>query len=143
MKILVSACLLGCACRYDGNSKANDAVLALMGKHTLIPVCPEQMGGLPTPRPPAERQGSLVINNQGRDVTGEYTRGAGEALRLYRLYGCDAALLKARSPSCGGGVIYDGSFTGALTAGDGVCAQMLKAQGIPVADEDHIDQLGL
>ena len=143
MKILVSACLLGCACRYDGNSKANDAVLALMQQHTLIPVCPEQLGGLPTPRPPAERQDGLVINNQGRDVTHEYTRGAQEALQLYNLYGCEAALLKARSPSCGSGVIYDGSFSGALTAGDGVCAQMLKAQGIRVADEDHIQLLNL
>ena len=84
-----------------------------------------------------------MINNQGRDVTHEYTRGAQEALQLYNLYGCEAALLKARSPSCGSGVIYDGSFSGALTAGDGVCAQMLKAQGIRVADEDHIQLLNL
>ena len=99
MTILVSACLLGCPCRYDGKSKPNDAVLALMEQHTLIPICPEQMGGLATPRVPAERRGDGVFTETGGDVTAQYRRGAEEALRLAKLYGCTHAILKERSPS--------------------------------------------
>ena len=138
MTILVSACLLGCPCRYDGQSKPHPAVLALMEEHTLIPVCPEQMGGLATPRPPAERQGAGVFTQAGTDVTGQYRRGAEEALRLARLYGCDCAVLKEKSPSCGSGQIYDGSFSRKLTAGDGVTAQLLKENGIAVYGESEV-----
>ena len=101
MRLLVSACLLGVCCRYDGQSKANEAVLRLADKHELIPVCPEQLGGLPTPRPPSEIRQGRVINRMGQDVTAQYQKGAEEALRLCRLLHCDAAILKARSPSCG------------------------------------------
>lgn len=138
MRLLVSACLLGCACRYDGGGKPCGAVLALQGAHELIPVCPEQLGGLPTPRPPAERQGDRVVNRLGQDVTEEYLRGAQEALRLCRALKCDAAILKARSPSCGCGQIYDGSFSSALIPGDGVTAALLKENGIPVWMEEDL-----
>lgn len=141
MNILVSACLLGVRCRYDGASKPNEAVLRLMEEHTLIPICPEQLGGLATPRMPAERQGDAVRTQSGTDVTEQYRRGAEEALRLCRLYGCEAAVLKERSPSCGAGVVYDGTFSGTLTAGDGVAAELLTANGIPVYGESETEKL--
>ena len=141
MNILVSACLLGVRCRYDGDSKPNEAVLRLMEEHTLIPICPEQLGGLATPRPPAERQGDAVRTRSGRDVTEQYRRGAEEALRLCRLYGCEAAVLKERSPSCGSGAVYDGTFSGVLTTGDGVTAELLTANGIPVYGESQLEKL--
>lgn len=137
MKIMVSACLLGCSCRYDGRSKADERVLALNTCHTLIPVCPEQLGGLSTPRLPAEIQGERVIRRDGADVTAEYSKGAREALRLYRLLGCDAAILKARSPSCGKGCIYDGTFSGSLTEGSGVTAALFQQNGVRIFTEDE------
>lgn len=135
MTLLVSACLLGLPCRYDGAAKPAPQVLELMAEHRLIPVCPEQLGGLPTPRPPAECRDGRVINRAGWDVTAEYVRGAESALKLARLYGCRGAILKERSPSCGCGYIYDGSFSGTLIPGDGVTARLLKAHGIPVTGE--------
>ena len=141
MTILVSACLLGTACRYDGRSKADAAVTALLARHTLIPVCGEIFGGLPTPRPPAERRGARVVTKDGRDVTVAYRRGAEEVVRLARLYGARAAILKERSPSCGRGEVYDGTFTGTLTAGDGVTAALLEEHGIPVYGESRIEEL--
>ena len=141
MKLLISACLLECCCRYDGASKPQPWVEALAQKHTLVPVCPEQMGGLPTPRTPSERVGDKVLMKDGTDVTVQYRRGAEEALRLYDLFRCDGALLKARSPSCGVGAVYDGSFSGTLIPGDGVTAQLLKQRGIPVWTEEDIEQL--
>ena len=141
MRILISACLLGCRCRYDGASKPQPWIAALAERHTLVPVCPEQLGGLSTPRPPAERCGVRVVTREGGDVTAQYRRGAEEALRLCRLLGCDTALLKERSPSCGSGAIYDGTFTGTVTAGDGVTAELLRKNGIPVYEETQADQL--
>ena len=141
MKILISACLLGARCRYDGASREHPEVLKLAERHTLAPVCPEQLGGLPTPRTPSERQGDAVCTREGTDVTEAYRRGAEEALRLCRMLGCEAAVLKERSPSCGCGEIYDGTFTGTLTAGDGVTAELLKSCGIPVYGESQIDDL--
>ena len=126
--ILVSACLLGCACRYDGQSKPNPLAQELARRGLAVPVCPEQLGGLPTPRNPSERRA-------------EYCRGAEETLRLGRLYGCTAAVLKERSPSCGCGRIYDGTFTGTLTDGDGVTAALLKAHGIPMYGESELEKL--
>ena len=140
MRLLVSACLLGCACRYDGASKPCPAVLALAERHELVPVCPEQLGGLPTPRPPAERRGDRVVTQSG-DVTEQYRRGAEETLKLCKLFGCEAAVLKERSPSCGHGQVYDGTFSGTLTAGDGVTAELLSAHGIPVYGESQIEEL--
>ena len=138
MRVLVSACLLGVCCRYDGQSKACPAVLELLKAHELIPVCPEQLGGLPTPRPPAEIQGNRVINREGTDVTAQYQKGAEEAARLYQVLDCDCAVLKARSPSCGCGEVYDGSFSGTLVPGDGITAQALKRRGVRVLTEETL-----
>ena len=142
MKILVSHCFLGEPCRYDGTGCLDRQVIELHGAgHELIPVCPEQLGGLATPREPAERRGQSVWNRKGEDVTGAFCRGAGEALRLAQLYGCTLALLKERSPSCGSGNIYDGSFTGTVTDGDGVTAELLKKNGIRVVGEGDAEEL--
>ena len=140
MKILISACLLGVCCRYDGDSKAYPGIEQLARQHTLVPVCPEQLGGLPTPRPPAERRGGRVVTQSG-DVTEQYLRGAEETLKLCKLLGCEAAVLKERSPSCGRGQVYDGTFSGTLTAGDGVTAELLAAHGILVYGESQIEKL--
>ena len=141
MRILISACLLGMPCRYDGASKPHPLAAALAQRHELVPVCPEQLGGLPTPRPPAERQGDAVRTQAGADVTEQYRRGAEEAARLCRLLGCQAAVLKERSPSCGSGEIYDGTFTGTRVPGDGVTAERLRAEGIPVYGESELQRL--
>lgn len=140
--VLVSACLLGLRCRYNAEPVANERVLALAKTHTLIPVCPEQLGGLSTPRPPAERLGERVVSNDGTDVTSAFVRGAEETLLLARTLGCKTAILKARSPSCGHGRIYDGSFTGKLIPGSGVTAELLAKNGIRVFTEDELpDQI--
>lgn len=141
MTILVSACLLGCPCRYDGTAKADPRVLALMERHTLIPVCPEQLGGLPTPRLPSERREGGVFDRGGKDVTAQYRQGAEEVLRLARLYGCTHAVLKERSPSCGSGQIYDGIFSHVLVPGSGVAAELLAQNGITVLGESQADIL--
>ena len=142
MKILVSACLLGEACRYDGKSKPCEAVLRLKKQHELIPVCPEVMGGLPTPRIPSECQsGGSVINRIGADVTAEYRAGAMAVLEIAKKHGCDVAILKERSPACGKGLIYDGSFSKTLTGGNGVCAACLIENGIRVLGESELEQL--
>ena len=141
MKILISACLLGLPCRYDGASKPQLWVEELARRHELIPMCPEQMGGLPTPRNPSERRGDRVVMRTGEDVTEQYRRGAACALRLYQRLGCKAAVLKERSPSCGCGAVYDGTFTGTLTAGDGVTAALLQAHGIRVLGESQVLEL--
>ena len=140
-KILVSACLLGVECRYKGDSMPCEAVLALKDKHTLIPVCPEQSGGLPTPRIPSERVGDKVMTRDGRDVTAEYNKGAETALYLAKELGADLAILKANSPSCGKGMIYDGTFTGGKREGNGVTSDLLIKNGIPVYTEEEIDQV--
>lgn len=138
MKILISACLLGLPCRYDGASKPQPWAETLAVRHELVPVCPEQLGGLPTPRHPSERRGEQVVMRSGSDVTAQYRRGAESALALCRLLGCEAAILKERSPSCGHGEIYDGSFSGTLTAGNGVTAALLLENGIPVYGESQV-----
>ena len=140
MNILVSACLLGAACRYDGRSVPCPTLVEAARRGVrLIPFCPEIYGGLPTPREPAERMGDMVVNRAGEDVTAQYRRGAEEALRLCRLFGCERAILKEKSPSCGSGRIYDGTFTGTLTSGDGVTAALLKANGIEVTGESQAE----
>ena len=140
-RLLISRCLLGEPCRYDGKSKPLPAetLQALREQYELIPVCPEVLGGLPTPRTPSERQGGRVVMKTGADVTAEYRRGAGEALRLAQENHVCAALLKERSPSCGKGEIYDGTFTGTLTEGNGVTAELLMENGIPVYGESEIE----
>ena len=139
--LLISACLLGVQCRYDGGSKPVMPTVALMEQYHLIPICPEQLGGLPTPREPSERRADTVVSRSGADVTAQFRRGAEQALHLARIFGCKKAVLKERSPSCGAGEIYDGSFTGARVPGDGVTAQLLKANGIAVFGESEIETL--
>ena len=141
MRILISGCLLGVCCRYDGASKPHPLAEELSKKHELVPVCPEQLGGLATPRSPAERQGERIIAKTGVDVTDQYHRGAEEALKIYRLLGCEAAVLKERSPSCGKNGIYDGTFTGTLVSGNGVTAELFLKHGIPVYGESRLSEL--
>lgn len=139
--VLISGCLLGLCCRYDGKSKLNENISALSEKYYLIPVCPEQLGGLKTPRNPSEIINGRVISSAGDDVTAEYRRGAEEALRLARLFGCKKAILKERSPSCGFGKIYDGSFSGTLIDESGIAAALLAENGIAVFGESRIAEL--
>lgn len=140
-RVLISACLLGVRCRYDGQGQGLGAAEALLARCEPIPVCPEQLGGLPTPRTPAERMGDRVLNREGADVTDAFERGAREAVRLAGLCGARFALLKARSPSCGSREIYDGSFTGRTVPGMGVAAQALTDAGVEVYDEARLDAL--
>ena len=141
MRILISACLLGLCCRYDGQSRECPEAVRLLETHELVPVCPEQLGGLPTPRPPAEICGGRVATRTGEDVTEAYRKGAREALRLYALTGCECAVLKAGSPSCGRDMIYDGSFTGRKIPGMGVTARLLAERGIPVYSEEDLRRI--
>ena len=136
-KILVSACLLGLCTRYKGDGCRCDRLLALAKEHTLIPVCPEQLGGLPTPRDPSERVGDRVMSCIGNDVTRQYALGAQCALTIAQLANIDFAILKAKSPSCGRGLIYDGTFTGGKIPGNGVTAELLLANGIPVYTDEE------
>lgn len=114
---------------------------ALREKYTLIPVCPETAGGLPIPREPSERVGARVLSRSGRDVTAEYALGAQTAEALARRFGCKKALLKANSPSCGTGQIYDGTFSGTLIPGDGMAAERLRAMGVAVYSEKETGAL--
>lgn len=143
MKILVSACLLGWPCRYDGQGKKHPEVEALRTRgHELIPVCPEVQGGLLTPRPPAERQrDGRVVNREGTDVTEAYRAGAELALKTALEQGCELAILKERSPSCGSREIYDGTFSGKLVPGDGVTVQLLRQAGIQVLGESQAETI--
>ena len=139
-KVIISACLLGVDCKYDGgnNRMPEDTIEKLTGKYELIPVCPECYGGLTTPRTPSERLGDKVVSKTGADVTGQFHKGAAAALYLARLFDVKIAILKANSPSCGSGTIYDGTFTGTLVPGDGVTAELLKAHGIKIIDENAL-----
>lgn len=134
--IIVSACLLGVSCRYDGNSKPNEKIIDLKEKYNLIPICPEIMGGLPTPRMPAEIKDGRVKTENGIDVTEEYKKGADEAIKLARLFGCKKAILKENSPSCGCGKIYNGEFTRTLKDGNGITAELFIKNGIDVFGEN-------
>ena len=142
-KLLISACFLGAVCRYDGKSVPlpPETIMALNEKYELVPVCPEQLGGLPTPRAPSERCGDAVVTSNGNDVTAQYVRGAQQALYLADTLGCRVALLKESSPSCGSGEIYDGTFSRTLVPGDGVTAALLKERGITVYGESKLEQL--
>lgn len=141
-RILVSACLLGIPCRYDGRSMPCDKVISLAEKYELVPVCPEIYGGLSTPRVPSERIGERVMMKNGTDVTENYARGAAAALELCRIFDIKTAILKEKSPSCGCGAIYDGSFSGRLTDGNGVTAELLLSHGIRVVGESFVEEIG-
>ncbi len=137
MKIC-SACLLGIKCRYDGKEETNRKIVNLSRKEILIPVCPEQLGGLSTPREPAEQKGEKVVTKSGKDVSENFKRGAKQVLKIAGRYGIKVAILKQRSPSCGCGQIYDGTFSGKIIEGDGVTASLLKKRGIKVMTEEDL-----
>ena len=141
--LLISACLLGVECKYSGGSNAlpEETIEKLRTRYRLIPVCPETAGGLPTPRDPSERLGERVVSCRGADVTAQFKKGAEAALTLARRYGCTTALMKEHSPSCGSGLIYDGSFLGKLVKGDGCAAELLKAAGVSVVGENITELL--
>ena len=139
--LLISACLLGIPCRYDGRSVSCDFACGLEEKYNLIPICPEIYGGLSTPRIPSEICGERVMMRDGSDVTENYKRGAEASLKIARLNGCTKALLKERSPSCGKNKIYDGSFTSRLVDGRGITADLLIKNGIEVYGESEIRKL--
>ena len=136
--LLLSACLAGVPCRMDGNAKPVPALLSLAVRGEAVLVCPEVLGGLSIPRVASERRpDGRVINAAGEDVTAAFVLGAQRALEICRARGCDCAVLKAKSPSCGKGLIYDGSFTRTLTRGDGVLAALLQREGIRVLTEEE------
>lgn len=138
--VLVSACLLGVKCRYDGACKPNDHVLSHKGRFVYIPFCPECYGGLPTPRAAAEIQpDGRVVNNLGTDVTEAYQKGAAQAVTLCRDFKINYAILKSRSPACGPDSSYDGTFTRTLVARPGLCAQALMDHGVTVFSEESFD----
>ena len=140
-KLLVSACLLGENCKYNGGNNYTPETEKLKERFELLPVCPEQLGGLPTPRLPSERVGDKVLARSGADVTEAFRRGAEKTLEIALAHGVTRAVLKERSPSCGSGAIYDGSFSGAVVSGDGVAAEKLKQHGITVFGESRIGDL--
>lgn len=130
--MIVSACLAGYPCRYDGKAKPCAQVIELVRAGKAIPVCPEQLGGLPTPRSAAEIRAGRVVDDEGTDRTEAFRRGAQAVLALAQTYGATQALLQNRSPSCGSGWIYDGTFSKRLIPGDGVTARLLSENGIQV-----------
>ena len=131
-KILVSACLLGIDCKYDGKNNKNEKVLEYIKNKEVIPICPEIMGGLPTPRIPSEIKDNKVITKDNKNVTNNFYKGAEEVLYLAKLLNVKKALLKAKSPSCGVGEIYDGTFTHTKIKGDGITTRLLKENNIEV-----------
>ncbi len=143
MKVIISACLLGVRCRYDGGHSRNETAMNQQRTYQLIPVCPEESGGLSTPRPAAEIVGgdgdavldgkAKVMTADGTDVTEAFLKGAHHALQVAQSHEATHVILKARSPSCGCGDIYDGTFSGTLTSGDGVTTALLKRHGITVS----------
>lgn len=144
MNILISACLLGINTKYDGGSNKVSKLIDLIKDVTFIPICPEQLGGLSTPRPPAEiileDEKLTVVNNQGENVTSQFVKGAKETLKTAKLYNCKYAILKERSPSCGSSKVYDGSFQGKVRHGKGVTAALLQDNGIKVYSEESINE---
>jgi uncharacterized protein YbbK (DUF523 family) len=148
---LISACLCGIKCKYNGKDNTDPCFVRLMHKGEVIPVCPEQLGGLPTPRTPAEiicgsgqdvlMGKSRVMTSDGLDVTENFIKGAYETLNIAKNVGADTAILKSHSPSCGSGCIYDGSFSKRLRKSDGVTAALLKQNGVKViTEDDYLDK---
>ena len=142
-KVLISACLAGINCKFNGeNNLLSSGVLdEISKKYHLLFVCPEVFGGLGTPREPAEMKDGLVVTKTAKDVSENFKFGAEICLKIAKLNGCKKAILKARSPSCGSGQIYDGSFSKRLVFGDGVAAKLLKENEILVFSEDEIGRL--
>ena len=137
MKILVSACLLGCKCRYDGKLQQKNIAKFFSNDYCLIPFCPEQAGGLPTPRIPCEIKNKKTFNKIGEDKTTEFYKGAEETLNICKIFNIKLAILKSKSPSCGFGEIYNGNFTNTLIAGNGVTANLLYENGLNIYNENN------
>jgi len=137
MKIC-SACLLGIKCRYDGRGKPNKKVIDSSQEDILIPVCPEQLGGLLTPRESAERIGKKIFTKSGKDVTRSFRKGAERALKIAQIFNIREAILKQGSPSCGCGMIYDGSFSRKLIKGDGIMTELFRNNGIKIISEENL-----
>ncbi|MDD5582682.1 MAG: DUF523 domain-containing protein [Candidatus Marinimicrobia bacterium] len=149
-KLLVSACLVGLSCRYGGNAKPCQKVLEMSTRYDFIPFCPEQAGGLPTPRIPCELRASAqailaglgeVVNREGEMCTQAFLKGARETVKVLHLLHIQKALLKEESPSCGKNRVFDGTFQGRLIPGCGITAHMLKNEGITIYSEEEIDKL--
>lgn len=143
MKIMVSACLLGENCKYNVGSNLNPDLLRLLAGHTVIPVCPEVLGGLPVPRIPAEIVNGAVVNREGISVDDAFRRGAEKALELAAAERPDLIILQSRSPSCGARQVYDGTFSGTLIRGKGVFAEMAVNAGFRVMDAEEVLAAGL
>ena len=140
-KLLISACLLGENCKYSGGNNYEPLTEALGERFELVPVCPERLGGLTSPREPAERVGERVLSRTGADWTAAFYLGAERTLEIARREGISQAVLKERSPSCGCGAVYDGTFTGTVVPGDGVAAELLKRHGVHIRGESQIEEL--
>ena len=141
MKIMVSACLAGENCKYNGGNNRNEKVLQMMAENEVIMVCPEQMGGLPTPRLPSEIVDGVVTAKDGRIVDGEFRAGAAKCVEIARREKPDLIVLQSRSPSCGVKQRYDGSFSGKLVDGAGVTAQLLMENGFRVVDVEDLQKV--
>lgn len=141
MKIGVSACLLGENCKYNGKNNFSSKLEEILKNHDLVAICPEVLGGLPTPRDPAEIVGEIVRTKDGRSVDDEFKKGAKKALELIKRSKVELVVLQSRSPSCGIGKIYDGSFTGKLINGDGIFAKLLKEEGIKAIDAEDLTNI--
>lgn len=136
--ILVSACLAGVECRYNGSAYKYPQIVEMVKTGKAMPICPEILAGLSIPRPPAEQQHGKIVSAKGDDQTSEYMLGAAIALKIALLVNCKQAILKANSPTCGCGTIYDGTFTGHLIQGDGIFSKMLKEHNIEVLTEESL-----
>ena len=140
-KLLISACLLGRNCKYNGGNNYIPLTEALKERYELVPVCPECLGGLPIPHEPSERVGDRVLSKSGADVTAAFQRGAEKTLALALQHGVKKAVLKERSPSCGCGSIYDRTFTGTVVSGSGVAVELLLAHGVEIYGESRMEEL--
>ena len=137
-KIVVSACMAGINCKYDGGNNNNSKILKLLEDDKIVLVCPEELGGMSTPRIPSEQVNDKVLAKNGLDVTYEFNKGANEALKIAKSVNADTAILQQRSPSCGSKLVYDGSFSGKLIKGKGVTTKLFEENGIKVLTIDDI-----
>lgn len=136
MRILVSACLMGYNCKYNGKNNYNSKIVKLLEGHEVICVCPEMLGGLSCPRTPCERKGDRIIDKNGNDCTEQFITGAKKAFDIAKEKQIDLAIVQKRSPSCGSSLIYDGTFKGNLIVGSGVFVEMLRSLNIPILEAE-------
>lgn len=139
INVLISMCMCGINCRYDGKSISLNQLSELSNRFNLIPVCPEIIGGLSTPRAPVEITNNKLIDSNGNDKTDNFISGANQVLQLAKMFNCEYAILKENSPSCGVNYIYDGTFTSNKIKGSGITTSLLRENGIKVYSETEID----